>query len=99
MAEETNKENCIEFMTGEKYCTVSLTNRRHINRIKKLYEERKNEFQYLKENQDGSICAKIPLRWLKINAGSLNTERKELTEEEKRAFVERTQAARAKKNQ
>lgn len=99
MADETNKENCTEFRTGEKFCTVSFTGRRHINRIKKIYKERKNEFQYLVENQDGSICAKIPLRWFRITPSPLNTERKEQTEEEKRAFVERTQAARAKKNQ
>lgn len=38
---EKNNENCVEFLSGERYMVVSLTNRKHINRIKKLYQERK----------------------------------------------------------
>lgn len=67
---ENNNENCIEFLSGEHYCTVTFTNRKHTSRIKKLYEERKDEFKYIKENDDGSICAKIPLKWVKVNPGA-----------------------------
>lgn len=67
---DNNNENCIEFLSGERTATVSFTNRKHINRMKKLHEERHEEFKYFKENDDGSICAKIPLKWVKINAGS-----------------------------
>lgn len=34
-----NKENMIEFLSGQRTCTVTFTNQKHINRIKKLYEE------------------------------------------------------------
>ena len=67
---DNNNENCIEFLSGERSAVVSFTNRKHINRIKKLYEERKDDFKYFHENTDGSICAKIPLKWIKINSGS-----------------------------
>ena len=58
---ETNNENAIEFLTREKYAVVSFTSPRHINKVKKLYEERREDFKYLKENKDGSICAKLPM--------------------------------------
>lgn len=65
-----NQENMIEFLSGQKTVTVTFTNKKHINRIKKLYEDRKDDFKYYVENDDGSVCAKIPLKWIKINAGS-----------------------------
>lgn len=68
-----NTENNIEFLSGQHFATVTYTNRKHINRIKKLYETRKEDFKYFVENTDGSICAKIPLRWVKINPGKKGT--------------------------
>lgn len=41
---DNNNENCIEFLSSERFTTVSFSNRKHINRIKKIYEERKDEF-------------------------------------------------------
>lgn len=67
-----SQENMIEFITGQRTATVTFTNRKHINRIKKLYEEHKDDFKYFVENQDGSVCANIPLKWIRINAGSKN---------------------------
>ena len=89
-----NKENMIEFLSGQRTCTVTFTNQKHINRIKKLYEERKEDFTYLEENPDGSICAKIPLKWIKINAG--NKEGRVMTEEQKEAARLRLAKARDK---
>lgn len=91
---EKNNENSVEFLSGERYMVVSLTNRKHINRIKKLYEERKEDFKYLYENEDGSICAKLPLKWLKFNAGS--KEGRVMTEEQKEAARIRLAEARKK---
>ncbi len=65
-----NTENMIEFISGTRTATVTFTNKKHINRIKKLYEERKEEFQYFHLNADGSVCAKIPIKWVKVNPGS-----------------------------
>lgn len=89
-----NTENMIEFITGTRTATVTFTNQKHINRIKKLYEERKDDFKYFKENEDGSICAKLPLKWIKINAGS--KEGRVMTEEQKEAARIRLANARKK---
>ena len=91
---DNNNENCIEFLSGERSAVVSFTNRKHINRIKKLYEERKDDFKYFHENTDGSICAKIPLKWIKINSGSKTG--RVMTEEQKEAARIRLANARNK---
>nr|DAH62750.1 MAG TPA: hypothetical protein [Caudoviricetes sp.] len=89
-----NNENAIEYLSGEHYITVSFTDRKMINRVKKLYSERKDDFKYLKENMDGSICAKLPKKWLKLNAGS--KEGRVMTDEQKEAVRIRLQQAREK---
>ena len=91
-----SSENVIDFITGERTATVTFTNRKHINRIKNIYEERKDDFKYFRENPDGSICAKIPLKWIKINPGS--KEGRVMTEEQKEAARIRLQNARNKIN-
>lgn len=91
-----NSENMIEFISGARTVTVTFTNQKHINRVKKLYEERKDEFKYLKENKDGSICAKFPTKWIKINAGSKTG--RVMTEEQKEAARIRLANARQKAN-
>lgn len=53
---------------------------------KKIYAERSEEFKYFKENKDGTVCAKIPLRWIKVNPGSKpdpNKPKREVSEEQK----------------
>ena len=91
---ERNMENVLEFISGARTVTVSFTNKKHINRIKKLYEERKDDFKYFHENTDGSICAKIPLKWIKLNPGSKNG--RVMTEEQKEAARVRLANARNK---
>lgn len=94
-----NSENVIEFLKNSRTATVTFTNRKHISRIKKLYEERGDEFKYYHENEDGSVCAKLPLKWIKVNAGSVPGTRakREMTEEQKQALRERLAKGRAKK--
>ena len=89
-----NSENMIEFISGTRTATVTFTNQKHINRIKKLYEERKDDFKYFVENSDGSVCAKLPLRWIKINPGSKTG--RIMTEEQKEAARIRLANARKK---
>ena len=90
-----NQENMIEFISGSRTCTVTFTNQKHINRMKKIYEERKEDFKYFIVNNDGSVCAKIPLKWLKINPGSKTG--RVLTDEQKEAARTRLANARMKK--
>lgn len=91
---ERNMENVLEFISGTRTATVTFTNQKHINRIKKLYEERKDDFKYFHENTDGSICAKIPLKWIKLNPGSKTG--RVMTEEQKEAARIRLANARNK---
>ena len=88
------KENAIEWITGQHYAVVTFTNKRHINRIKSIYEDHKDEFKYFFENEDGSICAKIPTRWIKINSGRKGG--RIMTEEQKEAARVRLAEARTK---
>lgn len=90
MDSDSNKENMIEFLTGQKYATVTFTSRKHINRIKRIYENRKEEFNYFHENEDGSIVAKVPLKWIKVNPGSVMSPEKPkriLSEEHKQKLL------------
>ena len=41
-------ENMVEFITGQRTCTVTFSNPKHINKIKKLYGEHKEDFKYFK---------------------------------------------------
>lgn len=98
---DINKENNIEFISGTHYATCSFTNRSKINRIKTIYGDRKSEFKYFIENDDGSVCAKIPLKWIKINPGALpnpNKPKRVLSEEQKRKMQAALQAKKTKAN-
>lgn len=94
-----NNENMIEFLSGTRTATVTFTNQKHVNRMKKLYEERGDEFKYFKENSDGSVCAKVPLRWVKVNPGALpgTGKKREMTEEQKKELAERLKKGRESK--
>ena len=59
-------ENVIEFLLDDKRATVTFSQGRYKSRIKKLAAERPEECDIVAENQDGSICAHIPVRWIKI---------------------------------
>ena len=71
-----------------------LSQTKNINRIKKLYEERKDDFKYFHVNTDGSVCTKIPVKWIKINTGSKTG--RVMTEEQKEAARIRLAEARKK---
>lgn len=84
--ENNNKENCIEWITGEHFVTASYTDKKFINRIKKIYRERSEEFKYFVENKDGSVCVKFPKRWIKNNPGikaDPDKPKKQVSEEQK----------------
>ena len=53
-----------------------------------------------RENKDGSICVKFPLKWVKINPGSIpdpNKPKKVLTEEQKEKLIQNLQKYRESK--
>lgn len=62
----SNVENAIEFIKDSDRATVSFSQVRCITRIKKLAAERPEECEIVAENKDGSICAHVPVSWVKI---------------------------------
>ena len=60
------KENNIEWYTGSKTATVSFTQKKYINRIKRLAEKYPLSVEIVAENPDGSITAHIPTRAIHV---------------------------------
>ncbi len=60
-------ENAIEFITDSKRATVTFTQGRYKSRIRKLAKSHPEECRIVAENQDGSMCAHIPVEWVKIS--------------------------------
>ena len=85
-----NNENMIEFISGQRSITVTLTYPPDIKKIQKLHEERPNDFNYYVENDDGSICFKVPKKWLKIRPPRTRN----LTDEQRQELAERLKKAR-----
>ena len=79
---EGYSENVIEWIKDEKRATLTLSQRRTISRVKKLATQYPEQCQVVAENKDGSICAHIPVSWIRINPGM------ELTEEQRRQKAE-----------
>lgn len=77
------RENCIEWIEGDKTMTVTTYRKGLIRKIKAISEENPSEAQIIKENQDGSICAHVSLACLKIHA------KRKLSEEQKQEIRNR----------
>ncbi|MDE7332163.1 MAG: hypothetical protein K2O16_07960 [Lachnospiraceae bacterium] len=78
-----NIENVIEFSKNSERATVSFSQERYKSRIKKLAAGHPEECQIVAENTDGSMCAHIPVAWIKISPA------KRLSEEQRKAMAER----------
>ena len=72
-------ENVIEWVKDGKTATLSLTQGRTISRVMKLAKSRPEECKIIAENKDGSICARVPVGWIKISPI------REVSEEQKEA--------------
>lgn len=59
-------ENVIEFIKDSSRATVTFSQGRYKTRIRKQAERRPEECTIVAENLDGSICAHIPVSWVKI---------------------------------
>lgn len=82
------RENCIEWIEGDKRATVTTYRKSFIRKLKAISEESPEEVQIIKENKDGSICAHISLACVKIHA------KRKLSEEQKKKASERLIKAR-----
>ena len=84
---EQNNENCIEWISGQHNIVCSISPQKYISKIKKLAEKYPKKVK-IKFNKDGTICAKLPLKALKLSIIE-----RELSEEQRqemsRKFKER----------
>ena len=81
------RENCIEWYTGSDTVTVTLTQQRFINKVRKLAESHA-DVTILAENEDGSILAHLPLSFIKFSAP------RQMSEEQRAEAAERLKSAR-----
>jgi len=77
---DNNNENCLEFLTRQKTMTVTFCSQKWINKIKKYANSHPDDVKILATNADGSICAHVPIKWLKISPPRKDT----LTDEQRR---------------
>ena len=59
-------ENTIEFTRDSSRATVTFSQGRYKTRIRRLAAERPDECEIVAENNDGSLCAHIPVIWVRI---------------------------------
>lgn len=60
------KENVIEWVNGDKRVSVTLNERKMINRVRKMAGERPDLVSIIAENKDSSIFAHLPRKALKV---------------------------------
>jgi len=60
-------ENVIEWETGNRKVSVTLSQKKYITRVKQMAKKYPDEVKILAQNKDGSIFACLPLKALKLN--------------------------------
>lgn len=60
------KENSIEWYTGDDMVTATFTQKKFINRIRRMSETHGKLVEIAAENSDGSIMCRFPLKALHI---------------------------------
>lgn len=83
LPDHSNVENVIEWVKDGKTATLSLTQGRTISKVMKLAKNRPGECKIIAENKDGSICARVPIGWVRINPP------KQFTDEQKKEMASR----------
>lgn len=80
-------ENVIEFLENQERATVTFSQGRYKTRIRRLAAEHPEECQIVAENPDGSLCAHIPVAWVRIALPAARTEtQRELSRERMIAY-------------
>ena len=67
-------ENAIEFMTNGTKATLTFSQGRYKSVIRKLSEKHPDDCQIIADNEDGSICAHVPVAWIRISPPKQHTE-------------------------
>lgn len=87
-------ETSVERIQGEEYCTVFTAERKFINQLKEFSTKYPEQVDIIKENEDGSILAHVPSNWFRFIKPPT---KRNFTEEQKQAMVERMKKARGNK--
>ena len=77
-------ENCFEFLKGSSTCTATVSERRLISKLKRLSEKHPDVYTVDHENEDGSILAHFPVKFL-----SFRSPKSPMTEEQKEVIRNR----------
>ena len=85
---DTITDITIGWRKGDKFAEVDTPHCRIKSRLAKLHEKFPDEFECYIENPDGSLYAKIPVKWVKISR-SAPGRKIELTEEQKQINADR----------
>ena len=89
-------DNCFEWILGETTASVTFSQKKFVNKLKKLAKQYPDNVEIIAENEDGSICAHVPVSWFKFSPPKKG---REFTDEEKQAAAERMLKARNAKNE
>lgn len=76
-------ENVIEFLRNQDTATVTFCQPRFVNKVKALAKHYPEEVKITAENEDGSLVAHIPTRWICLKAP------RQMTEEERQILSDR----------
>lgn len=79
-------------IAGDKIASISTSETKYINLVKRLKESNPDDVTIVSENRDGSICAWIPVEWIHIKPKS----KRNLTDEQKEELRLRLELGRAK---
>lgn len=80
---ETIRDITIGWEKGDKFAEINTPHCRISGRLKKLHEKYPDVFDRYVENKDGSVYAKVPVRWIKIGKP------RAISDEQKEAMKER----------
>ena len=61
------KDNCIEWLTGQQRVTVTFSQPKYINKVKRLAKTHPDQVEIKHINKDGSIVAHLPLKAVKLS--------------------------------
>ena len=90
MRGDNMNENVIEWLTNDDHIAVTFSQKKYVNKVKKFAKE--DDRIYLVENDDGSVFARLPIRYLKLNKP------RTVSDEQREAARQRLTSARASKS-
>ena len=91
------KETCVSYTSPDETLSFSSSEKKWINKIIKLHEQRPNDVRIIcgPEDNDGMIYAMLPKSWLKISP----PRQVNFTDEQRAAMADRLAAARDKRGE